>query len=321
MYTCVSATKASIKTVDFAFNGTTDNLSNLKVRAIREKVYPDEESKPLWGVEKTTDKLVDVSPIWGLVSPEAQDDVEMTTLRKEFLYVPGHSGSFSGEFNNRVSMTQNLPAMEFPARALSSAWSEGGSIGTADYTGEANFAMSLRWRELTQNVTTVHKILNLIWTDLSANAVIGTKNLAGDDDNDDDDDNNDDGLRVKKRATEDSSNNKDRPLVPVTVHRRRIRYKMAYGIPAFVLLALTVGTTLALAVLLFCCRTGVGKMKLYLSQTSTGRILTTEKREDGLRRSATSSLPTKLWVNGPGREEITLGADKECLDVDMQPLK
>jgi hypothetical protein len=47
MYSCISATKALVKTVSFRFNGS-DSLSGLTVTGLIDKVYPNDASKPLW---------------------------------------------------------------------------------------------------------------------------------------------------------------------------------------------------------------------------------------------------------------------------------
>src|SRR5271155_4000601 len=67
MYSCISATKALVKTVSFRFNGS-DDLSGLTVTSLTDKVYPNDTSKPLWGVEDTQMALADVKPLWGLVA-------------------------------------------------------------------------------------------------------------------------------------------------------------------------------------------------------------------------------------------------------------
>lgn len=89
MYSCVSAAKASIKTVSFRFNGS-DDLSSLIVTNLVEKNYPKEDSKPLWAVENTGMYLRDVNPLWGLVKPEGQAGFNLSTIQKESLMLPGY---------------------------------------------------------------------------------------------------------------------------------------------------------------------------------------------------------------------------------------
>ncbi|PGH00009.1 hypothetical protein AJ80_09246 [Polytolypa hystricis UAMH7299] len=51
MYSCATATKASIKAVSFKYNGT-DGLNSLQVDSIKEKVYASNDELPVWGVER-----------------------------------------------------------------------------------------------------------------------------------------------------------------------------------------------------------------------------------------------------------------------------
>ncbi|KAL1976221.1 hypothetical protein VTN31DRAFT_2503 [Thermomyces dupontii] len=72
------------KRVTFRFNGT-DDLSGIKITEINNKVYQDEESKPLWGVERSNLTLDDAKPLWGLISSPDQGNVSLYTLRQESL--------------------------------------------------------------------------------------------------------------------------------------------------------------------------------------------------------------------------------------------
>src|SRR4051812_42105863 len=69
LYSCASVSKASIKTVTFAFNGSHD-LSNLKVLGYIDKSYANDESLPHWGIESVHPLTpAQDSPLWGFVSP------------------------------------------------------------------------------------------------------------------------------------------------------------------------------------------------------------------------------------------------------------
>jgi len=72
MYTCASAVKATIKTVSFSYNGTQNSLKSLAAIDIKPKIYKDENSLPIWGVEDTGNawNTEGINLIWGLVSPE-----------------------------------------------------------------------------------------------------------------------------------------------------------------------------------------------------------------------------------------------------------
>lgn len=169
--------KATIKRVTFKFNGT-DDLSALKVTEINDKVYPNEESKPLWGVERSDSDLADVRPLWGLVSSPDQGNISLYTLRKESLYLPGYADGFV-RFSPNGGL-QNLPGVDFYVKGITSVFQEADSSQyLPDYTGSMNLAMNRRWQELSKSADTTAKILNLIWTDVSANGVVGTRGLHG----------------------------------------------------------------------------------------------------------------------------------------------
>lgn len=170
MYSCISTAKAIIKTVGFRFNGTKNDLSGLEVVSLADKVYLSEESKPLWGVENTTMDLRDGGALWGLIAKDKATVLNITTVRKESLYLPGADPLIS---------TENNPAADFAAIALEMTYktSPSSSDSVVDYSGQANLAMYKRWQEFSKTPETSAKILNLIWTDIAANMVVGTKGL------------------------------------------------------------------------------------------------------------------------------------------------
>ncbi|KAF2023260.1 hypothetical protein EK21DRAFT_118925 [Setomelanomma holmii] len=89
MYSCMSIAKATIKIVSFRFIGTTDDLAGLEVVSLIDKIYDNKDSMPLWGVENTSMFLRDGGPLWGLISPSRQKDLNLSIVQKESLYLPG----------------------------------------------------------------------------------------------------------------------------------------------------------------------------------------------------------------------------------------
>jgi hypothetical protein len=305
MYSCITVTKAVIKTVTFRFNGT-DDLSGLTITDIHDKEYPSEESKPLWGVENLGMLLSDVPPLWGLVSPESVEGVRnISTIRKESLYLPGLAGLGPSSID-----TQNLPGVSIHATALGVAYEPVSDHGAANYDGRNQLAMYRRWQDLSGNVTTAGVIKNLIWTDVVANAVTGTRSIGGsahvsnlakrDDDDDDDGDN---GIIPAGSQLTDG--------IPVVVFEKRIRYRYLYGIPAFIALTVTAAVFFMSLVLFALRRTGPSKLRKYLDETSVGRILTAN---NGINSRPTTAGPlitghesAKVWAETSGRTPITLG--------------
>ncbi|EFE35047.1 uncharacterized protein ARB_06003 [Trichophyton benhamiae CBS 112371] len=292
MYSCASTIKAIIKTVDFRFNGTEDNLSSLTVMGIREKEYPNEESKPLWAVENTTMRLRDVRSLWGLVTPESvKGDQNISTIRKESLYLPGGDSSSLGSIDY-----QNLPGLNFHSDALGVAYGDGSSSFSENYNGKNQLAMYRLWQELSRNASTVGKIKDLIWTDVALNAVTGTRSISPD------------GYNKQVLAKRDGDQADKAKRIPVTIYERRVHYKYRYGVLAFISLALIAAVFSTLILLCVLRRTGFSKARKYLDETSVGRILaarTTSSGGPGVHRA-----PTNTWVKTTGKAPITLGSSQ-----------
>ncbi|KAL2141985.1 hypothetical protein VTI28DRAFT_1721 [Corynascus sepedonium] len=140
-----------------------------------------------------------------------------------------------------------MPGVDFPATARYSSYHDHRERGFPDYSGETNLAITRRWKNLSRSADTVAKIPNLIWTDLAANAMVGTKSFVG-------------------VATD------ERPLV--TVYNKRIRYHLPYAIPAIILLVFMVVTSVSTAFAALIGWASLEKMKRYLNATSVGRIMT-----------------------------------------------
>ena len=289
MFSCISTVKASIKTVSFRFNGT-DTLSGLSVTNLTPKAYPDEASKPLWGVENSGDDLSDVKPLWGLVSPSAAKRLNLSTVRSERLYIPGYT---LGDLSNNEG--QNLPAVDFPAMALGKVYAVGSSErGNIDYSGSTNLAMYRLWQDLSRDAATAYKIPNLIWTDIAANLVLGTRGLAG---------NNDAGLE-KRDGGNTRADAASMPLV--TTYERRIRYRYVYGIPAFLALALASLILVSSFLLAVLGPARLGYLRVVLEETSAGRLLVAG--EHGAVEGKIFTLGPEGW--GRGKVNVIAGAVK-----------
>ena len=327
MYTCMSTAKATIKTVALRYNGTTDDLTSLEVLSIQDKTYPNEDSKPLWGVENTSMKLKDGGPLWGLVTPSAAQAMNLTALRKESLYLPGRDASIN---------FQNLPATDFANVALDMVYKTGSSSqGIVDYSGQSNLAMFRRWQELSRTPETSAKILNLIWTDIAANMVVGTKGLEANE--------------VSKRAAahqerrkRDGASNappQHNKMPPITNYTRRVRYKYAYGIPAFIALALAAALFASTLFFALCSGAKPNTIRTILQHTSAGRFLTSTSQSQSHSHPAFSptsttayavhpsspreviysNAPTHVWASGAGRKKFTLSAEGWSRNVQPVP--
>jgi hypothetical protein len=302
MYSCTSTAKATIKTVAFRFNGTNDDLSGLQIISVTEKTYPNEESKPLWGVENTSMHLVDGGPLWGLVAPAKSNELNLTSVRKASLYLPGRRGNLGNE---------NNPGAEFAAEALDMTYKTGilSTFPTVDYSGKVNLAMYKKWQELSRTTATSANIINFIWTDIAANMVVGTKGLQPHE------------ASKRKRDSNASSQAKTPPVIN---YARRVKYKYVYGIPAFITIALFTVTTLSTIFFALFSGAKLSTMRTFLQHTSAGRFLTSEslarqsshasppgcgEPTPSLLDDGYSDSPTHVWVNGAGQQQFTLGTE------------
>jgi len=254
MYVCASAVKATIKTVTFRTNGT-GNLQALEVLDIKEKAYRDKSHMPLWGFEESGLDMRSISPVWGIVSSAYENYPNISTIRQPSLYMAGRSGSGTSLSLSSAPWWQSLPGSEFWAFAMSSVYEPSISAVSnaaviADYSGLSSGSMLDKWRELSKTPQGASKVIDLIWTDLSAPAVVGTKGTLG---------HNNAGL----------ANETAIPMVRPIV--RRVKYRLRFGIPALILaMVLLLITLLAFSSALF-GRSGLRNMERRLNQTSVGR--------------------------------------------------
>lgn len=220
LYSCATGVKATVKSVSFKFNGT-DDLNGLKVVGIRGKTYPDNHSMPLWGVENSGMLLNDIQPLWGLVSPKSAGQLGLSTVRQEHLWLPGTTG---GDVFSTDPYYQNLPGVGFYKTALAGTYGvAAGSIGFFDYSGASDMPILRQWQQLSRTSDGTSQILDLIWTDIAANYVLGTRSMA------------------TSSAGGNSTNEPDTSTnnVSVIFYGHKIRFHILYGIPAFLTLAMT----------------------------------------------------------------------------------
>lgn len=253
MYACASAAKATIKTVTFRTNGTED-LSALRVLEIREKAYRDSSRMPLWGFEETGLPLVAITPVWGIVSSAYEDYPNISTIRQPSLYLAGQTGSGQMTSLEKAPWSQSLPGSDFWSAAMASVYTDEFATkpgpGAMDYTGFSSVSLLDKWQELAKTPQGAARIINLIWTDLAAPAVVGTKGTLG---------HNNAGL-ANETAT---------PMVRPIV--RRVKYRLRFGIPAFVLAMVLLFITLLALASTFLRRSGLRNIERRLHQTSVGR--------------------------------------------------
>lgn len=267
--------------------------SRASVTDLVDKSYRDEASKPLWGVENAGERFKNAKPLWGLVNPDHESDVNLFTLRKESLWLPGFNSRARGVLNRGY---QNLPGVDFYSDVLTDMYNMGSLLKGTDYSGKSNLAMYRLWQDLSRTPTSAARILNLIWTDIAANAVVGTKSIASE---------------MELRAGDDATAvARDASMIPVIVYRKPVRYRLPYATPAICLLVCTLCIILAASVLTLLGRTGPFEMRQYLNETSAGRLLASSlyahgpggELAVGVEKSASK------WISTAGMKQITLGS-------------
>lgn len=295
VFTCASLNKVSIKTVGFRYNATLGHdLQSLSILNVTNKKYASETDMPLWGIEEPQEpfRIADINQFWGLVSDDFDpaDAVKNNISLKHApeLYLPGYT--WGNPLMSSYIGYEYLPASASPKHILASAYELGGG-GTAggagmDYSGASNLAMSQRWQRLSQNISTVPDILNVIWTDLTMNALQGSRGWVEE-------------VNLTKRDAESSTSGVT--LVPVLVYQKKVQYKWLYAIPALV--ALGFFGLLALAsVILSVVRQGPARVRYYLNQLSAGRLLAMQHYPGQCDKGA----PTRVWIDRVGTLDVDI---------------
>ncbi|XP_014561460.1 hypothetical protein COCVIDRAFT_22421 [Bipolaris victoriae FI3] len=294
VYTCASASRATIKTVTFLYNGN-GGLSDLRVINVTEKTYPNTSSMPIWGVEDSGITYRDIKPFWGLLSPKFAERSNISSIQRESLWLPGYTGRF---LSSVVDSKMNTPGASFYSTIMQYIYAELfsdtalESVEIHDYSGYGQFALYQRWLELGRTATRSADIINLIWTDIAANAVVGTRSWLA---------------KSPGSATSVSQDQNSPHEVPhVILMQRSTKYNIVYAVPVMLLLLLTLIISVATVILLLLQRTGLDRMRWFLNQTSLGRNLTALLYPD----VSSQQSSQKTWAKNDAHRVITAAPDK-----------
>ena len=308
VYTCASSMKALIKTVEFTFNGTS-SLNNTVVSSVADKNYTSSENEPLWGVEKIdpSQKLnvSDINLLWGLVSDKYENDSEIATIRAKQLYLPvASTNTDMSVFKDSLAVASVFSAA-WNSVYQEVAWLSGTSIGgLPSYSGDIQYSLFLKWRELSSTNDGAATILNLIWTDLVASAVVGTVN----------------GFENNNAQTAGSLGQRQ-----VHKHHSVVVYgNLLFAIPAFVVLLLWVGLLVTSLVLLISRKVTGGMLSYYMNQTSLGRALLNAEQSDPRSYPPQSdlrmiALSSKQWAAEFGSRTLGIRAYRQALPSSAVP--
>jgi hypothetical protein len=293
LYVCATGMRASIKTVTFSYNGTGGQFSNLQVQKVEDKIYPDEQSKPLWAAEHSYDKAMRFDPLWGIVSDAYEHygyKEGFYTMRAEKLWLPV-SPFLSLNFGENEGPDSLAAASGFSRRLGNLYDTSLAGLDGIDYSGQNDYTMVERYQGISHNQTVVASIPSLIMTDGMAAALVGTK------------------TSISQKyvqwpaslAVDDTS--RGVPLARVTVYKRILRYDLRYAIPAFIILAALLLALLWAGWILASTRSIVRTLKNVYNQTSTGRLATNLLHPG--QQDPTQS--TRAWVGGDGKTLLSFG--------------
>ncbi|KAK5654917.1 hypothetical protein OQA88_6673 [Cercophora sp. LCS_1] len=291
LHACASALRATIKTVVFSINGTT--LDDLVVQSITPKTYASPEDAPLWGMEDFPFPLGNHFPVWGLIAPEYASRDNVASIRKPDFYLPGYSadGLFTPMIRSGVAESQNLAGASFAQTTMNAVLkvvAKGEGEWPFDMRGAASMAIFRRWQELSKDAARAGEIVDLLWTDLAASAVVGTRSTNG-----------------PFSASPQSQSQPQGANIMVQPVGKRITYDIRFGIPAFFLIV-WLGVILLMALLSTCCcggRGGFKSLRRRIEQLSVGRVFTTYLYPD----QSTLTMPARQWRAANGEKMVSLG--------------
>ena len=142
-----------------------------------------------------------------LYLPGSDNDAILNTIGFEFL---AGADAFMGAMDPVYDQSADQPAS---------------NTDPVDYTGATDIGMLARWQNLSGSVELVSQIPNLIWTDVIAQAVVGTKGVLG------------------------PGNAATKNIIPISVTPTvsRVKYHWPYAVPALlaalILLLITVAAS------------------------------------------------------------------------------
>lgn len=264
-------------------------MQDLQILGLKDKEYARESDKPLWGVDHLNVSYADLTPFWGLISADRKDAVSLSTIQSEKLYLPGYSWlGITGS-----PMGQNLPAIDGPADTLRSVYDLRAPFAQifTDYTGKSNIAMLAKWQKYSRAVNTTSMIINLIWTDIIANSVLGTRGWIP--------------SPAYPSKSSDPVPDYGPAMVSVTVYEHHIQYNWLFFIPAGIVLFCLLLASITALVLALLGRARPARVRHFLIHTSSGRIIT-NFLYPGV---CNSDARTRTWIDSVGGREIRLNSD------------
>nr|CEG04360.1 unnamed protein product [Fusarium clavum] len=283
LYSCASAVKATVKTVTFFHNGTSDSIERLSIKEVKEKVYKNEDDMPLWGVEDSSLGLAQFKPIWGLVDPAFKDLRNVSTLRAPSLYMLGSAREnlFDTSGFNPGFSEMNIPGSIVPISALATITnSRDSSEPIIDFTAQRSMSLWLKWKKFSSSEDSMSMVFKLLWNDLAASALVGSKGVLG-------------------TRNEEPDQAAQVNLIPTV---RKIKYHWAFGIPAFIVVLVIGLIFLGVTAMAMAGKSSLDHLRHRLKQVAVGRLLTSVFHTD----SSSLIMPPSAWSKENGNKQIDM---------------
>lgn len=293
IFSCAAAIKASIKTVRFQLNGTSQ-ISNLVVQSVEDSSYNSADPMPIWAMEMPTPprNISQLSPFWGPITASNRDNPDIATLQRPDFYLPAGASAIFGD----LSSNDALAGAKAPFGAFGSLYTFGGSLFASgsntmpDLSGATSWPLFMKWNKLGRSADTAGKIIEYIWTDLMANSVVSSKSAL-------------------------SSAEASTVARPATRFVLSTSYDWKYAIPALFFAAIYAVLFLGSAIMVVTKKAGFGSLRFVLNQTAAGRAMTTERYQAS---DEADRGNTKIWADVRGDEPMRL--NKEDAHVTVTPV-
>lgn len=273
-------------------------------------------------------RLIDLEPLWGLVSQEEADAAKDTSARQsEHFYIPASAdslflglGTYRQEFSDKF-----LPGIRGPPIAWHNAYNIPSAF-VGDYTGGDDIKLAQLWASLTATAAEAPLMLNLVWTDIAANAFVGTRsrltrgslppNMAPSVQS-----LSDSSTAAEGPSQTDVFHNELSTQAEAFVRVRKLQYRWVFAIPAAIVLALAAGILFS-ALIAVCLGATPSRVRRYLCYLSPGRLLAdavygnphspeVNEAHTLAQRKALMMSDTSDWLAKVGRRPIVLGDTAE----------
>lgn len=315
-YVCSGATRLSIKTLRFRYNGTKEPaLNDMEILGIEDKKYSSEGEMPIWGFETarwnatTTWNLSSIDPLWGIVSSADPSNKDVTTIQAEGFYLPASyqtTDSFGWELvNNYRDYTPGTSGPSVAWRKVLPASLD--SFDKDPYT-DNDLEKQRFITSMMANATSTSRLMRLMWTDMASNLLVGTRGLH----------------EARYQPTQSQRLGRRDDLTgleslpdgqyPVYQRVRRIRYHWVYGIPAFICMILIMAVLMVALLAILCGRATVTRLKWYMFNTSSGRLLASFAYPDV---GSDKSIETKEWLERVGKRPVMVSG--YSTGIEMKP--